>query len=641
MRKAKNLIGLKAISQQEGKDLGKVHDLLFSRDSRQLLGLLMHERGLFGIGDATAIPWGYVREIGTHAVMVPAADAIIKVHSDNGIADAYDNELTLTSKQLTTDRGETLGKISDLYLDEAGNVVGYEVSGGLFSDAFNGKRYLDAPSDITVGKDVILMPHKIVDDLNKQMEEQPGGIKGALGAAGETIGDTYDSAKETVVDKYDDIASASVDKQREYVIGKTAGTDVIIPADKATMATPAALAEGDVESGADPSAPSAGEMSSGEMSSGEMSSGEMSSGGLELGDFGQGDLTTGAIDIEPVRANPEAIVPAGEVQYEDDPLVPSNQTPQPSQQSPLSKAVLSGLNTSDSEPQEQETITNLQKSTPATATDIDSSGEVVDGEVLVRKGETITAEHADRAIETGVLAKLVASAGAGHAQGSDATAKAQGALGTAQEKTQGALSSAQQSAEDAAIGKPSAFEIDAPDGSVIVAPGQIVTRDILDRADREGKKAQVISAAGAGAISEGAQHVYGEAKEVAVDVWDTVKEKTQQLIGYSKEKKHEYDEATLEKKIKDAVGRPVTRVILAPDDTIILNTGDIITNKAIQEAQAVDYVDMILDSVYQDEPEITPEMMRAQGEGDAALATQQQPTGGPITATVDDQDQDQ
>ncbi len=616
MRKAKNLIGLKAISQHEGKDLGKVSDLLFSHDSRQLLGLLMHERGLFGIGDATAIPWSQVREIGTHAVMVPDASAIAKVHSMDAIAEAYDSELTLTSKQLTTDRGETLGKISDLYLDDNGHVVGYEVSGGLFSDAFNGKRYLDAPSDITVGENVILMPHKIVDDLNRQMEEQPGGIKGALNSAGDTLTDGYDSAKTSVTEGYENIANASVEKQRDYVIGKTAGNDVIIPADKATNAAPATIVEGKVEGGMNPNAPSAGE--------------------LDLGDFGNHDLTPGSIDIAPVRANPEAIVPVAD---ENDAIVPSNQTAQSS----FTVADMFGQDDaivpSNQTAQSPEVVTELQKATPATATDLSSSGEVVDGEVLVRKGETITAQHADRAIDAGILAKLVASAGAGSAQGSDANAKAQGALGTAQQKTQGALSSAQQSAESAAIGKPSAFEIDAPDGSVLVAPGQIVTREILERADRHGKKAQVVAAAGAGAASEGAQHVYAEAKDVAGDVWDTVKEKTKQLIGYSKEKKHEYDEATLEKKIKDAVGRPVTRVILAPDDTIILNTGDIITNKAIQEAEAVGYVDMILDSVYDTEQEITPEMMRAQGEGDATLATQARPIGGPITATVDGQDQ--
>ena len=49
---------------------------------------------------------------------------------------------------------------------------------------------------------------------------------------------------------------------------------------------------------------------------------------------------------------------------------------------------------------------------------------------------------------------------------------------------------------------------------------------------------------------------------------------------------------------------------------------------------------MILDSVYDTEPEITPEMMRAQGDGDATLATQAHPTGGPITATVSKDDDD-
>ena len=578
MRKAKNLLGLKVISQHEGKDLGKVHDLLFSNDSRQLLGLLISDRGLFGISDATALAFSEVQEIGTHAVMVPSDDVVMKVHSNDRLAEAYDSGYTLTSKQLTTDKGETLGSISDLYLDDSGKVQGYEISGGLFSDAYNGRRYLDAPARITVGEKVIIMPHQIVDDINRQQEEQPGGIKGALGSAGETLTDTYDSAKDKAAGTYESIAGASVDKQREYVIGKTAGTDVIIPADKATMATPEALTTGAVEGGMNPNAPSAAE------------------------------LTSGGIDIAPVRANAEAIVPAANA---GDAIVPSNQTPQPG-----------GLD-----------VTQLQKATPASATDVSSSGEVVDGEVLVRKGETITAEHADRAISAGILAKLVASAGAGHASSAAAHSGATG-------KAQGALSSAQQSTEDAVIGKPAAFEIDAPDGSILVAPGQIVTREILARADKHGKKAQVISSAGAGAVSESAQTVYAEAKDVATDVWHTLKEKTEELVGAGKEKKAEMDQAAQEKKIKDAVGRPTTRVILAQDDTIILNTGDIITNQAVQEARNADSLDMLLDSVYDSDPEITPEMMRAQGEGDATLATQAQPTGGPITATIAKDDDD-
>lgn len=629
MRKAKNLIGLKVHDLTDGKDLGNVHDLLFSNDSRQLLGLLIHDRGLFGLGEATAIPYSQVKQIGTDAVMVPAPDAVVKVNSDPRLADAFAGGYTLTSKQLTTDQGETLGKISDLYLDDAGNVQGYEVSGGLFSDAYNGRRYLDAPRQITVGENVIIMPHMMVDDLNQQADEQPGGIKGAFSSAGESLTDTYDSAKESASGTYDNIAHASVEKQRDYVIGKVAGNDVIIPADRAQSATPAALSVGQAESGADVNAPSAGQLTSGLDIAPKSATATQSATAAKSATAARSAIATqsatatqsggaeaSGIDIVPVRANSEAIVPvddatsslAADAMGTDAGLsiVPSNQT------APA-----------------QETITNLQKATPATATDLSSSGEVVDGEVLVRKGETITAAHADRAIQAGVLAKLVAAAGVGSAEGSGAKGKAEGAL-----------SSAQQSTEELALGKPAAFEIDAPDGSVIVAPGQIVTREILARAEKHGKKAQVISSAGAGAVSEGAQTVYAEAKDVAADMWQAIREATGEFIGYTKKKKGEYDEASLEKKIKDAVGRPVTRVILAPDDHIILNTGDIITNKAVNEALSYDYVDMLLDSVYDTEPEITPEMMRAKADGDATLATQAHPTGGPITATVDKEDGD-
>ena len=111
---------------------------------------------------------------------------------------------------------------------------------------------------------IIMMPHKIVDDLNRQERGTARRHQGRDVFNGrEALAGTYDSAKESVTDKYDDIAGASVEKQREYVIGKTAGNDVIIPADKATMATPAALSVGSAESGADVNAPSAGQLTSG------------------------------------------------------------------------------------------------------------------------------------------------------------------------------------------------------------------------------------------------------------------------------------------------------------------------------------------------------------------------------------------
>lgn len=528
MRKAKSLLGLKIVTQTEGRDLGTVRDLIFSDQSQRLIALLLTDRDLFGMIDATAVPWNEIRQIGRDALMVTGENAVTKVHGDAILAEAFDARNSLDGKQITTDGGENLGHISDLYIDDSGHVLAYEVSGGLFSNIYNGKRYLERPVGVTVGEDAVIVPHGVIADLERQTTEQPGGMRGTLAAAGEKVGGVYDSAKEKATETYGNIASASVDKQRAFVIGKVAGRDVIIPAQKATTTTPPALAVEGVESG--------------------------------------------------MMSPTDAIV-----------------------------------------------ATQLQRETPATAIDVSSSGEVVDGEVLVRKGEIISETHADRAISAGILGQLVTAATLGGASG---------ALASGQQSAQQYGEDTQNSLEARALGNPAGREVDAPDGSIIVAPGQIITRNILDRADAVGKKNEVLASAGLGAASTTAQDTFGQVKDTAGNLFGSLKDKVAELTGTAHEKKADYDAAAQEKKIKNALGRPVTRVILAQDDAVILNTGDIVTNKAISRAREENSLDILLDSIYEADPDITPEMLRVTESGEAALPTQAQPTGGPITATV-------
>jgi len=600
MRKAKSLLGLSVITRTDGKNLGTTRDLIFSENSQRLIAILLSDRELFGMIDAKCIPWQQVREVGVDAIMVDGDESLQNVHTDAIIAEAYDAKHSIDGKQLTTDQGENLGHVSDLYLDDSGQVAAFEVSGGLFANALGGKRYLERPSQMRVGDDVIIVPHSAVDQLELQAQTDPGGLKGV-----------YASASDKVSDVYGNIASASVDKQRDFVIGKTAGRDVIIPADKATMATPAALTTGAVESGQTTLPSSSSTLSS---------SSSLSEQGLLEVDREGADTIVRPVDYGTVETSGTANLPGTPVS--------SNTLGQLNARiGEGAPSATWGTSSATSPPPipAAQTLTELQRETPATATDISSTGDVVDGEVLVRKGEVITAQHADRAIQAGVLGQLVASA---------AMTSASGALGTAQGKAGEYSDQAQGSLESAAIGKPAGREVDAPDGSVLVAPGQIITQAILDRANQHGKKGEVIASAGMGAASTTAQDTLGQVKETATSVFATIKEKVAELTGTAQEKKAEYDQASQEKKIKDAVGRPVTRVILAKDDTVILNTGDIITNKAVEDARRQDVLDILLDSVYDQTPDITPEMLRVQGHGKDALPTQVEPSGGPITATV-------
>ncbi len=72
------------------------------------------------------------------------------------------------------------------------------------------------------------------------------------------------------------------------------------------------------------------------------------------------------------------------------------------------------------------------------------------------------------------------------------------------------------------------------------------------------------------------------------------------------------------------LGRPVNRVILDQHDRVILNVGELVTNKAITEARQANMLDILLDSVEELELEIYAEEQRGPVPGDASLEEQEE-----------------
>jgi hypothetical protein len=103
--------------------------------------------------------------------------------------------------------------------------------------------------------------------------------------------------------------------------------------------------------------------------------------------------------------------------------------------------------------------------------------------------------------------------------------------------------------------------------------------------------------------------------------------------GASRSQSHsrtEYPEAkqhavTEQNRIKQVLGRPVTRVILDAQDRVILNLGEIITNRSISEARHAGVLDILFDSAYTSDPHFTTDQMRAPKAGTAALEEKEPP----------------
>jgi hypothetical protein len=129
----------------------------------------------------------------------------------------------------------------------------------------------------------------------------------------------------------------------------------------------------------------------------------------------------------------------------------------------------------------------------------------------------------------------------------------------------------------------------------------------------------LLTAVGAGPATEHAGSLSQQAEQSFRDIGTEARQLWAQLTGQYTQTVDQVDDRLMQQRIKNALGRPVTRVILDPDDNVILNTGDIITNRAIETARSAGVLDILVASVYTEQPKLTTEDLKAPYSGTAGL----------------------
>jgi hypothetical protein len=236
--------------------------------------------------------------------------------------------------------------------------------------------------------------------------------------------------------------------------------------------------------------------------------------------------------------------------------------------------------------------------------------EAPDGTLLVARQQLVTPLAAEEAERQGILADLYRATG-GTVSGALSSRAGDAVAG-------GAL--------DAALGRRVQRAVRTDEGLMIAAPGQIVTEQVVNRAHTYKRESELLDAVGlstgdaargqlgASAQSAGERIQAGaqQASAGAGNLWEQLKHKVSDFQERTEDQAHSAQ-------IRSALGRPVSRVILAPDDTIILNVGELITNQAIAQAEKSGVLDILLSSVYDKDPEITTDELRAPEPGEASL----------------------
>lgn len=539
MRKGSDVIGKVVVTYDTGKKIERVIDLIFDQERNQLLGFLVEEKGLFR--DAKVIPLKEVQAIGLDAMVVHSKESVVEAHHSPAIAKILHHNNVLRGTKILTTAGLNLGELVDLFFDEqSGLVEGYEVSGGVFADAYSGRSFVPAPETLKIGYDVAFVP----SETAQMMAEQVGGIRGAVQATEDMWQDSAETANRRL-----QAAAQSMNEQLQ--------------------------------------------------SSVETVNRSLKEASQNAGEHLQAANDATSSKLQNFNRDAAATL--------------TNKLVDPAEQ----KVYVIGKYV------EQDVLTP-------------------DGSVLLSQGQKVTLAYAEAADRMGILSELY------RATAGSLTANISRHLQTAMESTtdqiQGRAGNlrhsvdeltaqlamlprgAAQGAIEQARGCRVLQTVRADDGLIIAASGQIVLEPILNRARTYGKEAELLNAVGltvATAVHKSASDTWLETKVQLRDgasvaqenfnlFWQSLQNQVEELRGRSVQ-------AIRKQLIEQALGRPVTRVILDAQDNVILNVGELITHRAIHQATESGVLNILLNSVYFKKPEISLQELRASEHGMAAL----------------------
>ncbi|ODA41753.1 PRC-barrel domain-containing protein [Desulfosporosinus sp. BG] len=159
MRRTREIIGLPVLDLKSGDSIGWVQDLILDNDRDEVVGILL-EGGRF-FQSSKGIPRQAIVAIGKDAITVKEK-TIVELKGTRW-SDKVGNEVY-------TQGGDARGTIEDVFLDDSvEEIVGFEVSDGLFADLLHGRGTILRPHVMINGKDILIVDNQVspLDQANE------------------------------------------------------------------------------------------------------------------------------------------------------------------------------------------------------------------------------------------------------------------------------------------------------------------------------------------------------------------------------------------------------------------------------------------------------------------------------------------
>lgn len=154
MRTFTNVYGQSVFDLGTGQELGKIEDLYIDHKTGKIIGLVIDKKGWFN--QDMLLPIESIKQFGTDGIMISSKN-VLKPFRKGSVSFA-EGKKRLKGKPLLTAEGEKLGLVEDVYfMEEMGNIVGYEVTEGLIADIKEGKKVVKTKNPPTIGEEVLIV----------------------------------------------------------------------------------------------------------------------------------------------------------------------------------------------------------------------------------------------------------------------------------------------------------------------------------------------------------------------------------------------------------------------------------------------------------------------------------------------------
>jgi len=210
MKRSEEILGLSIISINDGREVGRVKDLVVNPD-RGAIECLVVENGNRYLG-VKVIPFKDVEGVGEYAVTIASESSIVDLSEVPHVSDLLERNVQVKGTKVLTKKGKLIGEVNEYIIDEdnAGQISGCQL---VAMDGSGDAKLIPKDSVVTFGKDVLVVVEGVEQNLTSSLttgEEQP-----AAATVIETPVETPDPAK------------LFEQRQRQYMLGRKVAKQII------------------------------------------------------------------------------------------------------------------------------------------------------------------------------------------------------------------------------------------------------------------------------------------------------------------------------------------------------------------------------------------------------------------------------